>query len=361
MLKQSCALAIAVCVGGILLLQPSSNAQAEDIEKSSARQTSGGRKVIVGSLMYNMFHEYPGVERRLEELGEFIDQMAEEAKTKYPGKQLDIVALPEVAVNGNARGSAAEVSLTLEGPILDAMGAKAREHNCYISVPLYLVDDRENDLYSNAVVLLDRKGKAIGTYRKVFPVAGYDNDVLEGGVTPGCEFPVFDCDFGRVGFQICFDILFDEGWEALGRKGADLVIWPTQSPGRIKPAFRAMSNDYFVLSSTWRNNASLLDPTGHQIREISGRDGVLVEQIDLDYVQLTWQPKLRDGKVFSDKYGDRVGYRYSAAEDSGIFWSNDPDKPITEMVRELKLELPNDLLDRNRRLYEKHRSGTIKP
>lgn len=324
-------------------------------EQSSA-SLSGGRKVVVGTLMYNMFHEYPGLDRRLAELGDFIDQMAAEAKVKYPHGQLDIVALPEMAVNGNARGSAAEVSVEMQGAVLDAMGGKAREHHCYIAVPLYLVDDRQQDLYSNAVVLLDRNGDIVGTYRKYFPVAGLGQDVLEGGVTPGNQFPVFDCDFGRVGFQICFDISFDAGWEALGKQGAELVIWPTQSPGQIKPAFRAMSNDYYVLSSTWRNNASLIDPTGHIIRQITGADGVFVEQIDLDYVQLMWQPSLRDGEIFKEKYGDRAGFRYSRAEDSGIFWSNDPDKSITEMVSELDLELPADLLNRNRRLHDRLRS-----
>jgi predicted amidohydrolase len=325
-----------------------------------ARQP-GPRKVIVGTLMYNMFHEYPGLQRRLEELGGFIDQMAQDARSRYPGRQLDIAALPEMAVTGNARGSAADVSVPLEGAVLDFMGAKAREHHCYISVPLFLVDDRQKDLYSNAVVLLDRQGAVVGTYRKVFPVAGRHDDVLEGGVTPGTEIPVFDCDFGRVGFQICFDIFFDEGWEELGRKGAELVIWPTQSPGQIKPAFRAMRNQYFVLSSTWRTNASLLDPTGHLIREITGPDAVFVQEIDLDYVLLTWQPELKDGKIFTDKYGDRVGYRYSRAEDSGIFWSNDPDKPIMQMVRELNLELPADLFQRNRLLHAKFRPGPIRP
>lgn len=316
---------------------------------------SGGRKVVVGTLMYNMFHQYPGLEQRLEELSEFIDLMAERAESEYPGCGLDIVALPENAVNGNAKGSAAEVSVPLEGRVLEVMGAKAREHHCYIAVPLYLVDDQANDRYSNAVVLLDRKGAVVGTYRKYFPVAAYDRNVLEGGVTPGNEFPVFECDFGKVGVQICFDISFDDGWEALGRKGAELVLWPTQSPGQIKPAFRAMQNDYYVLTSTWRNNASLLDPTGHNIRQITGRDDVFVQQIDLDYVKLMWQPTLQDGRIFTERYGDRVGMRYSRAEDSGIFWSNDPEKTISEMVQELELELPKDLLQRNKKLHAQTR------
>ena len=112
------------------------------------------------------------------------------------------------------------------------------------------------DLYSNAAVLLDRKGKVAGIYRKVFPVASRDKAVLEGGVTPGRDFPVFDCDFGRVGIQVCFDYAYDEGWEVLDRKGAELVIWSTQSPGQIRPAFRARRNNYFVLTSTWRYRAT---------------------------------------------------------------------------------------------------------
>ena len=51
------------------------------------------------------------------------------------------------------------------------------------------------------------------------------------------------------------------------------------------------------------------------------------------------------------------GYRYSEAEDGGIFWSNDPAKPVMEMVRELKLELPADNIERNRELQEKLRGG----
>ncbi len=136
-----------------------------------------------------------------------------------------------------------------------------------------------------------------GIYRKVFPVASRDKDVLEGGVTPGRDFPVFDCDFGRVGIQICFDFAFDEGWEVLRGKGAELIIWSTQSPGQIRPAFRARRNNYFVLTSTWRNNASLLDPTGHRIREIRGPDGVFVEirqSCELRVFALVFQALLKE-------------------------------------------------------------------
>jgi hypothetical protein len=214
-------------------------------------------------------------------------------------------------------------------------------------VPLYLVDDREKGHFSNAAALLDRGGHVVGIYRKVFAVVDRGGETAEGGVTPGTEFPVFDCDFGRVGIQICYDMAFDEGWAALARKGAELIVWPTQWPGRIHPASRALRGRCFVLSSTWRNNASLLDPTGHVIREIRD-DGVFVEQIDLDYEILGWQPALKNGAAFDEAFGSRAGYRYSEAEDCGIFWSNDPSLPIAEMLHALGLVTKADETERAR-------------
>ncbi len=327
-----------------------------------SRHAGPPRKVIVGATKHAMWGEYPGLEARLAELGVLIDEMAARAAEKYPGAGLDIVALPEAAVNGGLNGSAEKVSFPLDGPVLAAMAAKARQHNCYVVAPMFLCETalsggRIGD-YTNVAVLLDRAGEVAGIYRKVHAVSGRDAVELEGGVTPGTDFPVFQCDFGTLGLQICFDIVYEDGWRALADKGAELVIWPTQSPGQLKPAVKAMQHSYYILSSTWRNNASLIDPTGHVVREI--RDGdrrVFVEQIDLSYALIGWQPQLGNGKAFDDAYGDRAGYRYSEAEDGGIFWSNDPATPIMKMVEELDLRLMAGEVERNRRLQDQVRGG----
>ena len=320
-------------------------------------QVRGGpRKVILGTAMFSMFHEYPGLQTRLEELGRLIDRMAAQAAEQHAGARLDIAALPEYAVTGGLSGAAKEVSVPLEGPVLDVMGNKAREHSCHVVLPLMLAEDPDAGLYSNAAVLLGRRGEVVGIYRKVHAVPGPGDGELEGGVMAGCDFPVFDCDFGKVGMQICYDMAFDEGWETLGRKGAELVVWPSQWPGKISPSARALRHGYFVLTSTWRNNASLIDPTGHVIREIR-EDGAFVEQIDLEYVLLHWQAALKEGKAFDENYSARAGYRYDPAEDSGIFWSNDPQTPIMEMVRALNLETKPDQLARSRKVQDKVRGG----
>jgi predicted amidohydrolase len=322
---------------------------------TTAQLDSPPRKIVVGSLMYAMYRDYPGLEKRLQTLSAFIDEMAQQAQQKY-GRGLDLVALPEMAVNGGRPGSAAEIAELIKGPVLDVMGAAAKKHNTYVIVPLYLAEDASKKKVYNACVLLDRQGWVLGIYRKVYVVADDDN-ILEGGALPGKDFPVFQCDFGKLGIQICFDMSYDAGWETLARKGAEIVVWTTQSPQILGAQCRSHEHHYYVLTSTWRNNATLVDPTGAVIAQTTTPSSVLVEQIDLSYVLLDWQVKLENGKALTDKYGKAVGFRYSEAEDGGIFWSNDPNIPVMRMVRELGLELSADCVSRNRRLQDKARGG----
>ena len=64
------------------------------------------RKVIVGTTMQAFWVEYPGLEKRLEQLSGLIDRMAEESKKKY-GRGLDLAILPEMAVTGELSGDVA--------------------------------------------------------------------------------------------------------------------------------------------------------------------------------------------------------------------------------------------------------------
>jgi predicted amidohydrolase len=97
--------------------------------------------------------------------------------------------------------------------------------------------------------LFDRRGEVAGIYRKAHPVAYVNSDVLEGGIKPGRDFPVFDCDFGKLGVQICWDIQFDDGWDALAKAGAEIVAWPTASPATASAAARAAQHRFYVVSS----------------------------------------------------------------------------------------------------------------
>src|SRR5262249_36339883 len=150
--------------------------------------------------------KYPGLDERLKEITGLIDEMGRQAEEKYPGHGLDLAILPETTVTPIS-GPASARAMPLAGPIRETFSALARKHRAYIIAPMDLVEDGpKGTRFSNAAVLFDRKGEVAGIYRKAHPVAVLGTDELEKGIAPGDEYPVFDCDFGKLGIQICWDI-----------------------------------------------------------------------------------------------------------------------------------------------------------
>ena len=341
------AILIAACLAVLVNLP---GATVEPGSKSTADQPP--RKVIVGTAMQAFWGKYPGLEKRLEELTGLVDQMAAESHKKY-GRGLDLAVLPETAVTGETSHDVMADAVPLEGRLREAFAKKARDQHCYIVVPTYLLEDKDKKLCSNAAILFGRKGEVVGIYRKLHLAVHTGSDSLEGGTTPGKEAPIFACDFGTLGIQICFDMEYDYGWSELARKGAELVAWPTQSPQTVHPASRAFEKRYYIVSSTWRNNASFFEPTGKISAQIREPAHVLVEQLDLSYAILPWSSPLHNGAAFHQKYGDKAGFHYYEDEDRGIFWSNDRDVTIGNMMRSLGLSEQHAELVRIRKLFDK--------
>jgi predicted amidohydrolase len=318
------------------------------------KSTSSGlpRKVIVGTAMQAFWGEYPGLRNRLEQLAAMVNQMAEQARKKY-GRSLDLAVLPETAITGEAGSNALACSVPFHGEVQKVFTGKAKEHGCYIVVPAYLLESKEKKRCSNAAILFGRKGELVGTYRKMHLVVSLEKETMEAGSTPGEANPVFNCDFGKLGMQICYDMEFDYGWNELARQGAELIAWPTQSPQTAHPAFRAMQQRCYIVSSTWRNNASIFEPTGKIAAQITPPQSILVHELDLSYALLPWSSKLKKGEALKKVYGDRVDFRYYEDEDCGIFWSNDRGMTIGEMVRSIGVLEVEDELARVRRFYRK--------
>jgi predicted amidohydrolase len=327
------------------------------------------RKVIVGTVMQPFWGKHPGMQKRLDQLMVIIDHMQAQAEKQY-GRNLDLAVLPEIALTGE--GGPPDWSFPLEGAVQDTFSRKARQYHCYIVAPTYLMEDRATLHVSNAAILFGRTGEVVGIYRKVHVVVDTASGAMEHGSTPGKDEPVFECDFGKLGIQICYDMEFDDGWKELARKGAELVAWPTQSPQTCQPAARAKQNHYYIVSSTWRNNASVFEPTGKIVAQVkwppsdkkvasanlvAPENNVLVQEIDLSYAILPWSSTLRHGDAMKEAFGDKVGYRYYEDEDRGMFWSNDPHRTIRQMLRSLGLTEEQEELERVKAYY--HKAGVL--
>lgn len=327
------------------------------LTQARADESGAPRKVVVATLIEDFFGEYPGLGVRLGRMTEVVAEASAQADKRFPGDGLDLVVFPEAFVNRMSGVSPADKAMPIDGEISRVLGGCARRYSTYIVAPMIL--DEKDGTYTNVAVLFDRKGEVAGIYRKVHPVARLGTDILEGGIAPGREFPVFTCDFGRIGMLICYDMSYEDGWRAYGDKGAEIVIVPTMSPQTVRPAAFANRHNYFVVTSTPRNNATIFNPIGMHHARLT-EDGVLVERIDLSYEILNWSVPLRNGEVLREKYGDSVGYVYYESEDCGMFWSNDPAKPIAEMINALELVPQREEVERIRILQDDVRGGPVR-
>jgi predicted amidohydrolase len=82
------------------------------------------------------------------------------------------------------------------------------------------------DLY-NSVLVIGPSG-LIGVYSKTHVAAfTFDGGRVAGEKaywSPGYELPVFDTPLGRIGVEICYDIMFPEVARTLALKGAELIV-----------------------------------------------------------------------------------------------------------------------------------------
>jgi len=281
-----------------------------------------------------------------------VDEMARKADEN--GWSLDMVVLPEgfAHVDGS---SSLENSETLDGNIVTALADKAREYSTYAAVSLWL---RKEDKTHNSVVMLDREGKSIGVYHKVFPVVLPDGS-LEGGITPGHEFPVFDLDFGRIGVQICFDVCYDEGWEALAAQETELVLFPSAAPCVSALVSYAYQHAYYIVASTYRPPAIVVNPLGHEIAKAADDREVAVVRIDLDYRILPSRFIWTRGDEIKRKYGAGVDFGWHDAEGFCLLTSSDPKLPIGRLVERENLETISQFLSRNRQAQMTARRGLL--
>ncbi|MEQ7127975.1 carbon-nitrogen hydrolase family protein [Actinopolymorpha sp. B11F2] len=320
---------------------------------SAGRRSTAGdlpRKVVVGTTVFGAAAPYPGLAGRAEELAALVDEMAARAVEAWPKRGLDLAVLPEAVLTPNA-DQASDRSVRLDDPAVDRLRGLARRHRTYLLLPLDLAEDGPaGPSYANAAVLLDRRGEVAGIYRKAHPVSVVGCPDNEGGVTPGADFPVFACDFGTLGVQICWDVVYDDGWAALGAAGAEIVAFPSASPATVRTAAHAARHRYFVVSSTPRDNATVYEPTGLVAARIHDHGAVLVHRLDLSHAILGWSPALREGNALRERFGDRVGFHYDEREDIGLFWSEDDTTTVESMVATIGAEQIDAQIARNLRL-----------
>ncbi len=225
-----------------------------------------------------------------------VEKFLQTTESKIQGKT-DIIVLPEgITVVGTGK-SYAEVAETVPGPTTERLGALARRKNAYIVAGIY---EREGAAIYNTAVLIDRSGKYAGKYRKVY----LPREEMEGGLTAGSEFPVFQTDFGKLGIMICWDVQYTDPARALALRGAELIVMPIWGGNTALGKARAIENHVFLASSGYDYPTYIMDPDGEILAEARERGSAATATIDLNrrYPD-KWLGEMR-GRMFREVRGD---------------------------------------------------------
>ena len=142
--------------------------------------------------------------------------------------------------------------------------------------------ERAGDTVFNTAILIDRNGNLAGKYRKV----SLPQEEIDGGITPGDSFPVFNTDFGRIGLMICWDVTFPEPARMLAQKGAEIIFLPIWGGDVNLAKARAIENQVYLVSSTYDMITAVFDPEGGVMRQATKDNPVVVAEIDLNKQKL---------------------------------------------------------------------------
>ncbi|HLN02368.1 MAG TPA: carbon-nitrogen hydrolase family protein [Bryobacteraceae bacterium] len=226
----------------------------------------GPRTVTVATVKYHP-HNTHSAEENVRQFVELVDRAVPE--------KTDIILLPEgMTVAGTGKDDA-DVSEPVPGPTTEKLGELARRKHAYIIGGIY---EREAPAVYNTAVLIDREGRLIGKYRKVY----LPREEIEAGLTPGNSYPVFRTDFGKIGIMICWDVEYADPARALAVKGAEIILMPIWDGDQTLTKARAIENHVFLISSTYGDNSLVLDPNGETQAIATDNGTIALATIDLN-------------------------------------------------------------------------------
>jgi nitrilase len=200
-------------------------------------------------------------------------------------------------------------TVDVPGPACDALAAIAREHECYLAIP---VNERDGGTVYNTILYFGPDGALLGTHRKLVATGG---ERLVWGSGDGSTLTVIDTPFGRVGGLICWENYMPLARAAMYEQGIDVLLSPTWDNSEVWPlSMRHIAKEgrCYVLGVTscqrgsdvpsdlpgrddlyrdddWlsRGNSIIVDPFGNVLAgPLSGEPGILYAEIDAQQARL---------------------------------------------------------------------------
>ena len=215
----------------------------------------------------------------------------------------------------------------IPGPITERFSRLAAELNIVLLLPMF--EKKAPGVYFNAMVVFEKDGGILGTYRKMH-IPDDPGFYEKYYFTPGDNgYRVFDTSAGKIGTLICWDQWFPEAARLAALDGADVLVYPTaigtlpEESDVDKKEFmdawltiqrsHAIANGCFVAGinrvgiesgTKFWGNSFVAGPFGQILAQAGESEEILTVDLDLKSIEKhrqTW-PFFRDRRI--DSYQD---------------------------------------------------------
>jgi len=237
--------------------------------------------------------------------------------------------------------------------VWDFFATVAKDNKCYIAFGTK--HQLKDGTWRNSCVVLDRSGNLAGMYHKNFPTIGE----MESGITAGTETPIIECDFGRIGCAICFDLNFEELRKRYAELKPDLMVFTSMYHGGLVQGTWAYDcRSYFVGSmGPSQVPCEIRNPLGEVIASSTNYFHRVVETINLDYcvahLDFNWDRLT----ALKKKYGEKVIIHDPSKVGCVLITSEHETVSAKEMATEFDIELLDDYFKRSRDF--RHKPGMM--
>jgi predicted amidohydrolase len=265
--------------------------------------------------------------------------------------QPDIICLTELIDYTGIKNapSIRSIANAPPAPFVDVFSKYAKQHNCYIICPVIRKNNGKN---YNAAVLIDRNGAIAGEYYKVYPTIGE----VKGGITPGPKKPpVFKTDFGKIGIQICFDLNWHDTWRELKQAGAEIIFYLSQYNGGKLLYAEAWMNKYYVVSSTRRMPARIIDISGECLYASDRHRSWVCGPINLEKAVVGRWPHVTKLNAIREKYGRSLSITIMDEDARMIIESLSPEVKVADVLKEFNIPVYDDFIAESEKVIEKYR------
>jgi nitrilase len=218
----------------------------------------------------------------------------------------DLLVLPETFdfVGGTSAEKLRAAESVPGGPAYTMCQEVAHTHSVFIHAGSVSERVPSEDKVHNTTVVFNRSGQEIARYRKIhlFDVVTPGGQEYKESTTvkPGSTVVTYDLEGVTVGCSICYDVRFPELFQALVRKGAQIIAVPacfTLQTGKdhweVLCRARAIETQTYILAAAqWGSHTQgdqirhsyghslIADPWGHVIGMASDGVGIVTARID---------------------------------------------------------------------------------